>query len=643
MPRSPESRSGFVHILGSLRIMLKGKRIRQAMIGASSLGLVATGFLAAGVTSIAQAAGGSGVYAEWTQAGSAGTLVLPSAGFAAPAASWTTNGGSLSISTGSTIWLGPTTPFGARYGSSQSKPYLSVGLSAGSIPSATTYTFTRPTPVGTWSFAFGDIDADFVTLSATDANGNAVTTFSGWYQGGFNYCDVSPKPSGCPAGTHTDVPTWFDDTATLVGSGSDTHGAAGWFTPTVSLSSLTFTFDKIVGIPTFQTWFAGDGPAAPSATTTAATTVADTTAMLNATVNANYTASTVSFRYALDAAEVTSGQGSVIAAVPGAVAGGDSTAVNAALSGLIAATTYFYRVEVDPGTGAVVTGAVESFTTAVPIPLPPTAPGKPVVEAGDGQITATWTAPEDEGSAAVSTYTATTQPSGGSCTVAAPALTCTLENLVNDTSYTVTVVAQSNAGTSPSSEASDPVTPTPAPSPVPSIVISGSRMSIPGSHDRITVDGTTKHIEIGTVLTPMVSLDGGDIRPGVGLRMTGAEGDFVWTRQVATQRDVTIAFTDGVLTSNTLVFAVTPGIMISGSRDGGRVKVSGVTEHLPRGTELTPIVSFDGGAQREGVNIRRIDARGEFTWQRRVGDSRSITVEFTGGGATSNALTWAAP
>ena len=279
------------------------------LIGASSLGLVTAGLFAAGVTSTAHAAGGSGVYAEWTQAGTSGTLVLPSAGFATPAATWSTNGGSLGISTGSTIWLGPTTPFGAQYGSSQNKPYLSVGLSAGSNPSVTTYTFTRPTPVGTWSFAFGDIDADFVTLSATDANGNAVTTFSGWYQGGFNYCDVSPKPSGCPAGTHTDVPTWCDDTATLVGSGSDTSGAAGWFTPTVSLSSLTFTFDRFTGFPTFQTWFAGDGAATPTATTSPATLIGTTSATFNATVNANYTPSTVAFRYGLTESEVTGGQG----------------------------------------------------------------------------------------------------------------------------------------------------------------------------------------------------------------------------------------------------------------------------------------------------------------------------------------------
>lgn len=615
------------------------------MVGVIGLGLVVTGSLAVGVSSMAQAAGGSGVYAQWTQTGSPGTIAMPSAGFGEPAATWTTDGGSLNISSGATIWLGPTTPFGAQYGSSQNKPYLGVGLSTGSNPSATTYTFARSTPVGTWSFAFGDIDADFVSLSATDSEGSPVTSFTGWYQGGFNYCNVSPKPSGCPSGTHTDVPTWYDDTATLMGSGSDTHGAAGWFTPTVSLSTLTLTFNKITGIPTYQTWFAADGATAPTATTTAATLIDETTAMVNATVNANYTASTVSFRYALTEAEVLGRQGAVVAGIPPSVANGDDTGVTAALTDLAAGTTYFYRVEVDPGAGPAVTGTVLAFTTEqpAPTPIPPTAPGTPVVEAGDGEITASWTPPIDEGSDPVTGYTATTQPSGASCTVAAPTLTCTIGDLVNDTAYTVTVVAESEAGTSPASAPSEPVTPLPEPPLVRSIVITGTRTTLPGAHDRLDVDGVTTNIEMGAVLIPLVSLDGSDLEPGVGVRMLDAEGDFSWTRQVRTERDISVAFTDGVVLSNTLVFDVSPSILISGSRGEGRVQVTGTAQHMARGTQVTPLVTLDSGQQQTGVSSRSVSEVGEFTWQRRVADGKTIAVTFSGGGAMSNGLTFYAP
>ena len=47
-------------------------------------------------------------------------------------------------------------------------------------------------------------------------------------------------------------------TRTLVGNAaaSDTFGATGWFEPTVSLSTLTFTYTRRSGFPVYQTWFA---------------------------------------------------------------------------------------------------------------------------------------------------------------------------------------------------------------------------------------------------------------------------------------------------------------------------------------------------------------------------------------------------
>ncbi len=205
-----------------------------------------------------QAVGGTGVYAEWTRVGATGTVTLASDGFDAPTATWSSTGTSLDTPTGASTWLGSGTPFGAVYGSSQGKPYLNVGT-GGAASVVTTYTFTDPTPVGTWGFTLGDIDADRVTISATDAIGNALTV-APWFQSVFNYCAVSPKPSGCPAGAQTDVPTW-NGVDTLTGNGSDTAGAAGWFRPTQAVKTLTFTFAKLSGFPVFQTWFAADLPA----------------------------------------------------------------------------------------------------------------------------------------------------------------------------------------------------------------------------------------------------------------------------------------------------------------------------------------------------------------------------------------------
>jgi hypothetical protein len=54
------------------------------------------------------------------------------------------------------------------------------------------------------------------------------------------------------------MPSWNSATATVTGSGNDTDGASAWVQPNVALSTLTLTFKKLVGFPTYQLWFAGD-------------------------------------------------------------------------------------------------------------------------------------------------------------------------------------------------------------------------------------------------------------------------------------------------------------------------------------------------------------------------------------------------
>jgi LPXTG-motif cell wall-anchored protein len=101
----------------------------------------------------------------------------------------------------------------------------------------------------------GDIDADMVEIAATDADGNPVSADDLGFSGVFNYCAVSPKPSGCSGpGPFTDVPTWHPGSSRLVGNGPDTLGSAGWFQPKVPIKSLTFTFTALTGIPIYQVW-----------------------------------------------------------------------------------------------------------------------------------------------------------------------------------------------------------------------------------------------------------------------------------------------------------------------------------------------------------------------------------------------------
>lgn len=99
-------------------------------------------------------------------------------------------------------------------------------------------------------------------------------------------------------------------------------------------------------------------------------------------------------------------------------------------------------------------------TTAIRVkftssPLPPTAPDGVRATASDGQAIITWRKPAS--GASPTSYTATSNPGDLSCT--STTTTCTITGLANGTAYTFTVTAQNDAGTSPPSQATAPVTP----------------------------------------------------------------------------------------------------------------------------------------------------------------------------------------
>ncbi len=211
----------------------------------------------ASVSSPVAAVGGTGTWGEWTANKPNGSLNLNVAGFTSPSANFTTNATGLSVSSGASSWLNEGTGPGAQYGTSRGSGYLSMGTATGGTDSTTVFTFNGITPTSGWSFALGDIDADAVTISATDVNDNAVNV-GAWTVTGFNYCNnTSPRPTSC-GGFSNDIPTWNAGTATITGNGNDTDGAAAWVQPNSALKTLTLKFKKLTGFPTYQLWFAGD-------------------------------------------------------------------------------------------------------------------------------------------------------------------------------------------------------------------------------------------------------------------------------------------------------------------------------------------------------------------------------------------------
>jgi uncharacterized protein (TIGR02145 family) len=89
-----------------------------------------------------------------------------------------------------------------------------------------------------------------------------------------------------------------------------------------------------------------------------------------------------------------------------------------------------------------------------------TAPGAVIIgtaAAGDAQARVTFTAPASNGGAAITGYTVTSSPGGGTATGASSPITIT--GLANGTTYTFTVTATNSAGTGTASAASNSVTP----------------------------------------------------------------------------------------------------------------------------------------------------------------------------------------
>lgn len=113
---------------------------------------------------------------------------------------------------------------------------------------------------------------------------------------------------------------------------------------------------------------------------------------------------------------------------------------------------YFYKVEAVRG---VLTGP-ESGVGAVDVYTTVGIPSITKLEPGNGKVKVT-VAPGSGGK--VTTYTVTAEPGGKTCTVTAPATSCTINGLENGKNYTFTAKATNPLGTSEASESAGPVKP----------------------------------------------------------------------------------------------------------------------------------------------------------------------------------------
>jgi endonuclease G, mitochondrial len=271
----------------------------------------------------------------------------------------TFNGTSASFSIISSTNLTATVPAGATSG------YIGVATLGGSAASAGVFSVGAPVPdlavTASHSGAFiqGDTGDTYTlivaNLGAASSSGTVTV--------------VDALPSGLTA-TSISGTGWTADLPTLTCTRADAVATGSAFPAiTVTVNVATNAPASVTNVVTVSG--GGDGnsgnntasdptsvlpAAAPIATTTAATAIGTSTATLNGTVNPNNRPASVSFDYGL-----TASYGST-AVVAGNLTGATAQPVSASISGLLAETTYHFRVAATNLLGSA-TGLDQTFAT----------------------------------------------------------------------------------------------------------------------------------------------------------------------------------------------------------------------------------------------------------------------------------------
>jgi uncharacterized repeat protein (TIGR02543 family) len=296
------------------------------------------------------------------------------------------------------------------------------------------------------------------TATAAPGDGSATITI------------VAPSSGGTPS-SYT-VTASNGSTCTVVSPGTSctiaplTNGTAYTFTTTATNSAGTSTSSSSAsnsvtpaGVPSTPTGVTGSGTGG--------------SATINWSVPTSDGGSALT-DYVIEYSVLDSGTWTTFA-------DGTSTATSATITGLIAGSSYQFRVTAKNIIGSSIT----SFSSPTVATLP-TAPTIATTTTASEQVTVTWNAPTHLGSGTLTgaEYVVTAYDAqgndAGSCSPTSGQTTCVVTGLDNGSAYTFKVAVVTTVGTSAQSSASAPATPAGVPSAPANVVAttSGSNMTI---------------------------------------------------------------------------------------------------------------------------------------------------------------------
>jgi hypothetical protein len=252
----------------------------------------------------------------------------------------------------------------------------------------------------------------------------------------------------------------------------------GGFTCTVSATTCEISTGLVAGTAYTFTVTATSLAGTSSASTASGSTSinAAPSVPLNAIAEKGNTTATVRWDAPIDIRGSEINGYTVTAYSSNNVASGSCTTVaptqSCDITGLTNGSPYTFKVTATNGIGTSAASAASAAVTPSTVPDKPTAVTAVV---GDTQATISFTGPVNNGGAALTTYTVTSNPGSFTCTVNVPTTSCNISGLSNGTAYTFTVKASNANGESSPSDPSSSITPAKAPdAPTNVLVVAGT-------------------------------------------------------------------------------------------------------------------------------------------------------------------------